>query len=214
MLKPSNSDFEKDALSGVSVYWYNLGKVMDPQPNMSDPDIRKISAIYDAVFKYLGAKQVKLDNYSAISNNATSVKSDFYVQPAYINELEIGTTIDINEKIGRFEPDKDTLINQSEVEDKITSFAKRFNANSDKKLKITGYIAICNGGDNGELGAARAQVIANILTSKFNIPANKIEVHGEGGPPPLENQETDICDNSNPEIMAQRRTVRIEVVKE
>ena len=209
----NDGNFEEDELDGISIKWYNLGKSVSPQKSLSDTDIKKVKKIYESVFEYLGAEDMDLDLSTEVNDETMAVASDFDITPTIVQDLEVGAKFSVNEKIGRFEPDLAILINPGEVEEALKPFAKHFDYRSDKKLKITGYVALCDP-SYSELGAARAQVIASLLTTKFNIPADKIEVHGEGGIPPLENVVNNTCDNMDPEIMAQRRTVIIEVIKE
>ena len=159
--------------------------------------------------EYLGAREIKLNNYTGVTADAKSVPSEYSVQQTYVDELKIGDTFSVNENIGKFYPDKDVLINPNDVKDKLASFAKRFNPSGSIKLKLTGYIAFCV--DEGQLGLSRAETIKRVLI-ELGIPEGKIETHGERGSPPESPNETYTCNSSLPET--ERRTVQIEVVKE
>lgn len=195
-------------LTDISLIWYNLGEVVSPQPNMNKYK-RDLQEIYQLALEHLGAKKAELSNYTGIAAEAQAVKSDFSVQPVFVDELKVGDIFNVNESIGRFYPDRSDLINQSEVEQKLASFARRFNHQAPTRLKVTGYVAYCV--DNGELSLARANTIKGVLT-KLNIPDNKIITHGEKGSPPESAGESSTCNSKLPET--ERRTVKIEVVKE
>lgn len=197
-----------DALNKVSVYWYNLGEVVSPQPNMNKYK-RDLKEIYQLALTHLGVKKTDLSNYIGVTAETKSVASDYIVHQTYIDELKTGDVFNVNESVGRFYPDKSNLINQADVEEKLASFAKRFNKNTPNKLKITGYVAFCI--DEGQLGLARANTIKGVLT-RLNIPDNKIITHGERGSPPESAGESSTCNSKLPET--ERRTVKIEVVKE
>lgn len=206
-LLTQNHRTKEDALKGVTIYWYNLGEVVAPQANMNRYKT-DAQGIYEIALNYLGARRLSLNNYTGITADAKSVASEYSVQQTYVDELKIGDTFSVNENIGRFYPDSDALINPAEVEEKLAPFAKRYNSNSQTKLKLTGYIAFCI--DDGQLGLSRANTVRGILV-KLGIPENKIETHGERGSPPENDRETYTCNSSLPET--ERRTVQIEVIK-
>lgn len=203
-----NRRTKEGVLNGTSIYWYNIGDVVAPQPNMNKYK-EDIKGIYELALNYLGAGRISLNNYTGVAASAQSVSSEYSVQQTYVDELKIGDTFSVNENIGRFYPDRDVLINPSEVKEKLSSFAKRFNPASNTKLKLTGYIAFCV--DEGQLGLSRAETIRGILV-ELGIPNDKIETHGERGSPPESPNETYTCQSNLPET--ERRTVQIEVVKE
>ncbi len=207
-LLSQNRQTKEGALNQTAVYWYNLGDTVAPQAslNVYKEDTKEI---YELALEYLGAGKISLNNYTGISSKATSVASEYSVQQIYIDELKVGDTFNVNEDIGRFYPDAATLINASEVKEKLVSFAKHFNPNGNTKLKLTGYIAYCI--DEGQLGLSRANAIKNILM-ELGIPENKIETHGERGSPPESSNESYTCRSSLPET--ERRTVKIEVIKD
>lgn len=204
-----NRRTKEGILDGATILWYNLGEVVSPQPNMNTHK-EDTKAIYESTLAYLGASKISLSNYTGLTANAKSVTSEYSVQPTFIDELKIGDILNVNENIGQFHGDQAVLKNQSEVENKLVSFAKRFNVNSKTKLKLTGYLAYCV--NDGQLALARANTIKNILM-KLGIPDNKMETHGERGSPPEKNsKEAYTCNSSLPE--SERRTVKIEVVQE
>ena len=203
-----NRRTKEGILNGTAIYWYNIGDVVAPQPNMNKYK-EDIKGIYELAFNYLGAGRISLNNYTGVTANAQSVPSEYSVQQTYVDELKIGDTFSVNENVGRFYPDKDVLINPSEVKEKLSSFAKRFNPNSNTKLKLTGYIAFCV--DEGQLGLLRAETIKGVLI-ELGIPGDKIETHGERGSPPESPNETYTCQSTLPET--ERRTVQIEVIKD
>lgn len=207
-LLSQNRRTKEGILDGASVYWYNIGDVVAPQPNMNKYK-EDLKGIYELALNYLGAERISLNNYTGVTASAKSVPSDYSVQQTYVDELKIGDVFSVNENIGRFYPDKDILINPAEVKEKLSSFAKRFNPASSTKLKLTGYIAFCV--DEGQLGLSRAETIKGILM-ELGIPANKIETHGERGSPPESPNETYTCNSKLPET--ERRTVQIEVIKD
>ena len=203
-----NRSVKEGTLNGVSIYWYNIGNVVDPQPNLNDYK-EDLKDIYELALQYLGADEIKLDNNTGVTENSKSVLSDYSVQPTYIDELKVGDVFDLNENIGKFYPDKNTLTNPDEVKEKLLAFAKRFNSNGNTKLKLTGYVAYCV--DSGDVGLQRAETIKNILI-ELGVPAEKIETYGERGPRSESSDGTYDCNSSLPE--EERRTVYIEVVKE
>ena len=203
-----NRRIREGVLGKATIYWYNIGDVVSPQASMNDYK-EDIKSIYETAFNYLGATKLHLNNYTGVASDAKSVDSKYSVQQTYVDELKVGDVFDVNENIGRFYPDQSTLINPAEVEDKLAPFAKRFNVNGKTKLKLVGYIAFCV--DDGQLGLARANTIKGVLM-KFGIPNHKIDTHGERGSPPEKANETYTCNSSLPET--ERRTVRIEVIKE
>ena len=209
-----SGQIKKDALAGAYIYWYRINQVASPQDNM-DEYFDDITGVYKDVFEWLGV-EMSDDDFSIGSQTAeaSSVDTKYTVQQTYVSELKIGDTFDVNENIGRFEPDKDILINSQEVKTKLEQFAKKFNPNNNNKLDITGYIAYCI--DDGQLGFARASIIKNILV-ELGIPENKIEIHGEGGSRPEDGGAGHVCVDRNgdsEEAASLRRTVRIEVVEE
>lgn len=193
-------------LDNITIYWYDIGYVVKPQADLSEYK-EIIREIYKEALGYLGAKEIKF--FASRKRASESIDSLYTVQQVYIDELKVGDTFDVNENIGKFYPDKDILINPSEVKEKLSSFAKRFNPTSNTKLKLTGYIAICV--SQGQLGLSRAETIKGVLV-ELGIPADKIETHGERGSPPESPNEAYSCNSHLPEI--ERRTVRIEVVKD
>lgn len=203
-----NRRTKEGVLNGTSVYWYNIGDVVSPQPNMNKYK-EDIKDIYELTLNYLGAGRISLNNYTGVAANAQSVPSEYSVQQTYVDELKIGDTFSVNENVGQFYPDRDVLVNPSEVKEKLSSFAKRFNPASSTKLKLTGYIAFCV--DDGQLGLSRAEAIRGILV-ELGIPNDKIETHGEPGSPPESPNESYTCQSNLPET--ERRTVQIEVIKE
>lgn len=168
-----------------------------------------VEDIYTTVLSYLGAK-IKHSNFrsTGVGDDTKSVDSSYAVMPVFVDELEGGEFIDFTESMGRFYPDEARLIDPVAVEEKLASFAKRFNPENNLKLVVTGYIAFCI--DEGQLGTARANTVKDILT-KLGIPADRIETHGEPGSPPEKEGEAYTCDSSLPET--ERRTIQIKVVK-
>ena len=209
-LVSNSKDIRKGMLNGVKIYWYNIGEVTSPQPNMSryKEDTKEI---YQVALKYLGVGDVKF-YASDISADAKSVDSQYSVSPTYVDELKAGDIFKATERVAKFNPDQATLVNTDEAKENIKSFAKRFNADNGVKLRVIGYIAHC-GYDNGELGLARAETIKNILVD-FGIPKDKIETVGKAGMPPNDMNENEeyVCDSNLPD--EEKRTVNIKVVKE
>lgn len=197
---------ESQDLKNVAVYWYNLGNVVAPQPSMND-ERNTTQGIYQSLFSYLGAKNTNLKNYNEQSTNAKSVDTDYTVQPTFASALQPGDTVSVNESIGKFKGNSDELLNSDETSQKLKSFARKFNASNNIKLKLTGYIAYCAPGST--LGQKRAVVIKNTLVD-LGVPADLIEVGGEAGSPPENDNEAYSCNSSLPD--SERRTVIIRVV--
>ncbi len=204
-----NSHLDRTILKNSTIYWYNIGEVVAPQP-----DLRRYSndtsQIYEDALIYLGANpnNIKFKPPTGLTDDAKSANSQYSVQQVYVDELKAGDMFNVNENIGRFEPDRSMLINRKDVESKLTPFATKFNVKSNLKLKITGYVAFCLA-DN-QLGLSRANTIRDILVS-LGIPHSSIETYGERGSPPEHDSEAYTCNSSLPET--ERRTVKIEVVK-
>lgn len=186
-------------LSGVTVYWYNMGEVARPQGNM-DAHKKTLGDIYRSALDYLGVKKQDLKRNISIPGDAKSVESGYTVQQVYADELKAGDVFHVNERIGKFEADRSVLRNPDQVRTALSQFASRFNPNSGTRLKLTGYIAIDSPGST--LGYERAGVIKDILVG-LGIPENKIDVHGVDGPP----ADSNLSDE-------EKRTVIIEVVSE
>ena len=207
-----NRTVKEGMLSGVSIYWYNLGEVADPQDDM-DAYKEILKSIYKDAFEYLGAKKVDLNRNVAIVGESRSIESPYTVQQVYVNELKSGDVFEIPESIGEFQPGSNTLKTpRAELEHTIGQFASRFNPNSNLKMVVTGYTFVGPGAGcptDGQLALSRAEVIRDILVG-LGIPYGKIEVYGEKGAPTESGSYT--CENILPE--SEQRTVKIKVVPE
>ncbi len=209
-LVSKSKNIREGMLDGAKIYWYNIGEVTSPQPNMNGYK-EDTKEIYQIALKYLGAGDVKF-YANDISADVKSVESQYSVNPTYVDELKVGDVFKATERVAKFNPDQSTLVNSDEAKANIKSFAKRFNADSGVKLRVIGYIAHCDY-DNGELGLARANAIKNILV-EFGIPEDKIETVGKAGMPPNDTNEDEeyICNSNLPD--EEKRTVNIKVVKD
>ena len=201
-----NRSVTKDALRGTAVYWYNLGNTVSPQPSMND-EKETLQGIYNSFFAYTGTEKPQY-LYGEQSSDAESVKSNYSVEPTFRSELSTGDTINFTENVSAFVPDRDILIDPSSAKEKLTSFVKKFNRSSNKKLSLTGYIAFCAEGST--LGKARAETIKNILVN-LGIDPSLISTSGEAGPPPTNEKESYSCNNSLPD--SEKRTVVIKVME-
>ena len=193
-----------DSLNGVTVKWYNAGVVAAPQKTIDDHYQALTKSIYSDLFSYLGATSEIYGDTGLSSHN--SVDSDYSVGQVYVQKLQKGDSFNVNEDIGRFKTDSNELINRDEVKDKLGGFANQFDNNSDLRLKLTGYIAICSPGSN--LGALRAETIKQVLV-ELGVSADKIDVYGQPGAPSSNPGEEYTCNSDLPET--ERRTVMIEV---
>lgn len=203
------STLKKGSLNGTTVYWYNLGNVVAPQPSLNEyRDTTK--EIYKSIFSYMGAKNINLSERTEVSANAKSVESQYTVQPTFVNKLETGDTISINDNVGMFKGDEAVLLNPAEVRDKLASFAKKFKSTINKKLKLTGYIAYC--ANDSSLALERANVIKSILVKDLGIDESKIVTEGMPGSPSKSKKEAYTCDSPLPD--SERRTVVVEVIEE
>ena len=215
-LMKSNKNIKNGMLNGISVYWYNIGAVVSPQPNMNNfkDDTKEI---YKEVLSYLGAKNVKLDFTTPLTADAKSVDSQFSVLPVFVDELKDGDTMSVNENIAQFEANRSNLINEADTKKKLAVFASKFNPKSETKLVLTGYTYVNNSSSapchtDGSLALSRARTIKNILVS-LGVPSNKIDTIGERGAPPNDNNNGSYtCDSPLP--ASEQRTVIIRVVKE
>lgn len=198
-LMSQSRTIQEGMLSGVSIYWYNMGEVVKPQNDM-DAYKAILKSIYRTAFNYLGVKRQDLNRNLPISGDAESVKSGYTVQQVYADELKVGDTFSVNERIGKFEGNKAILINPDQVKVALSQFASKYNPNSGTRLKLTGYIAFNASGST--LGFDRAEVIRDILAS-LGIPMEKMDIHGVDGPP----ADDSLSDE-------EKRTVIIEVVSE
>lgn len=198
------------SLSNASIFWYNIGKVAEPQKSMNKfiPDTK---AIYASALDYLGATTTFIDANIPTSNQS-SLASEYYVTPTFATSLTIGDTFEVTENIGRFAPNVATLVTpKDEVKQTLKNFASKFQASKNIKLKVTGYIAICV--DSDQLSKQRADVIKDILV-ELGIPADKIIVDGKAGAPPNKGSGKDfVCEDESSLPDTERRTVKIEVIK-
>ena len=195
-----------NTLKGTTIYWYNLGNTVAPQPSMND-EKETLQKIYNEFFAYTGAEKPQY-LYGEQSSKDESVKSDYSVEPTLKTELSTGDVINFTENVSAFVPDQDVLVDPSSAKEKLTSFVKKFNRSSNKKLELTGYIAFCAEGST--LGKARAETIKSILVS-LGIDPSLISTSGEAGPPPTNENESYSCSNSLPD--SEKRTVIIKVME-
>ena len=202
----SNRSVKEGALDGVTVKWYKAGVVAEPQARMSDHYQALTREIYESLFDYLGA--VSDITSDAGTTNYTSVQSDYTVGQVYVRSLEQGDSFNVNEEIGKFEAEEDTLLNRDEVKGKLRSFASRFDNSSNLRLSVTGYIAICD--YTSTLGLGRANVIKDILV-ELGVAEDKIDTFGQPGSPSDNPNEAYTCNSNLPDT--ERRTVRIDVVR-
>ncbi len=197
-------------LNGKTIYWYNIGDVARPQKNLNSFK-EDLKDIYRTTFEYLGVKQQIIDKNVNIAGDVSSVNTRYSVQQVYVDELSIGDTFSVNEKIGEFYGDEARLKNEVTVRSHVSMFVNSFLKNTNgKKLKLTGYIAYCAPGS--VLGKMRADTIKNVLVS-MGVPANKIDTYGQPGTPPVNKSVEFSCEDS-PLPLEERRTVIIEVVAE
>lgn len=196
----------KNSLKGAKVIWYNLGNTVDPQPSMND-EKNTLQSIYNSLFSYLGTEKPEY-LYKDQSAKDKSVDSPYTVWPTLPSQLETGTTISLNEYVGAFQPDQAILINPDTVKQKLNSFVKKLNRGN-KKVKLTGYIAICVNG--ATLGKERAETIKSLLVN-MGVDSSRISTYGEPGQPPEEgSKESYSCSRNIPD--EEKRTVMIEVVE-
>lgn len=201
----NNRSVKEGLLDGVTVKWYKAGVVAEPQARMSDHYQALTRDIYASLFDYLGA--VSTITSDAKTTDYASVESEYTVGQVYVRKLEQGDSFNVNEEIGRFEADKDILLNRDEAKEKLRSFASRYDSGSNLRLSVTGYIAICN--HDSTLGLERAVVVKGLL-SELGVPEDKIDAYGQPGAPSDNPNEAYTCNSSLPET--ERRTVKIEVV--
>lgn len=201
-----NPSVVKNSLKGASVIWYNLGNTVAPQPSMNE-EKTTLQNIYSSLFSYVGVDEPEY-LYKEQSSKDKSVDSQYTVQPTFPGQLSVGDTISFNEYVGAFRPDEAVLINSESAKQKLASFVKKLNR-GDKKLKLTGYIAICV--DGATLGKERADTIKNLLVS-MGVDEKRISTYGEPGQPPADgSNESYSCARNLPG--EEMRTVMIEVVE-
>lgn len=207
-LLADDASTKRPVLKNRTVYWYNLGDTVAPQVNMNKYKT-DTQSIYGLALAALGAQEVRLANYSGISDGAVAVDSPYSVMPTFVDELKAGDSFNVNENVGRFEPDRDVLLNELETEERLKVFAQRFNNRGQLKLQLTGYVAICL--EDEKLSLARANTIKRILV-KLGVTESKIMTRGRRGSPPEDDGQEYTCDSTLP--ATERRTVLIEVVEE
>lgn len=203
------SNVRKDGYSNISLVWLGAGQslVTNEQSMLFETWKNKVQDIYTSALGYVGITP----DYKSIniSDGATSVRTDFSVNPTMIpEELKPGYKLSLNESIARFKPDMAELYNYDEVKEALTEFAKSFNATPNIRVKITGYQTVC--AKSQELSINRANTIRNVLVNELHVNASRIVVDGVAGPQD-NREEIPRCGTTG--IATEHRTVIIEVLE-
>ena len=192
-------------LNNTSVYWYNMGYVAKPQDQDVMKDYINITQdIYRDALQYAGAREIVLDRGTGAYGE--SVHSDHNVDLVHIDKLKSGDSMMVDSNVARFVDDKDDLTNADTVKNYISSFISKLEPN--QKLSLTGYIDLCK--DGYDLGYRRANKIKNLIV-EMGVSADRIETHGEFGPPPKNYNEAYSCYDDFSIPNEEQRTVRIVV---
>ena len=196
---------KEGALSGISIYWYNLGKTVFPQREMKDY-YNATEEIYTRALTYAGAN-ISSNSFIKIEHKEESIKTALDVEEVYLDDLRPGDDYFINDTVSIFKDNQDILENPNDVKKYLSSFVQLFKK-TQYKLSVTGYMDNCLPGNN--LGLRRANVIKSLLI-EMGVPEDRIEVHGEFGPPPKDYDKPYVCEDDSSIPNEEQRTVRLVV---
>ncbi len=167
------SQAEIPNLKGISVTWYGLGQVSEPQPNLSKLGIQNLQYIWGEFLSKAGASPSDKENaderYSIFvpTSSYGAVKSDQYVTPILWKhkEGEPRTKSEFPEQKVNFIRNSDKYLSSEEkkkVEDYYTSVLQGC---SDEKVLLVGTTSSWDDGplDSKDLSERRAERVKNTM---------------------------------------------------
>ena len=193
-------------LPDVTVCWYGLGDVCDPQDELEGPHRKRLREIWGMVLDKAGAKVEFLDLPALGPHQSSHKVSVVSLPPTTPYTMVPPETIDVF-----FEPDKDVYRAGSGAEATLDDLADTIKNKPDSKWYIVGCTAGSINKNIGELDqylpGDRARKVWATLRA-YGVPESQLETYAMGPYDPW--HETDTDDNGLVEQIARNnRRVRI-----
>lgn len=202
MLDNLEDQAELPNLNQVSVTWYGLGQVSEPQPELSKLAVQNLQCIWGELLVRAGAlpseRASSDEKYGMFLKTSAhgSIESMQYVTPVDITfeetlpPFEISFPPELQEKQVYFHPNSDEpLLSEEELETYLEGYITHFQDYPDDKILLVGTTSSWNNG-SVFLSVERAQKIRNIMR-KAGIPENCIDIIGIG-------YDSDYCLDDSP----------------
>lgn len=199
MLDNLENQAELPNLNQVSVTWYGLGQVSEPQSEFSKLAIQNLQCIWGELLVRAGAlpsERARSDEkYGMFLKTSAhgSIESSQHVTPvdSTIEETMPYPEIpELQEKQVYFHPNSDEpLLSEEELETYLEVYITHFQDYPNDKVLLVGTTSSWNNGSIS-LSVERAQKIKNIMM-KAGIPENCIDIIGIG-------YDSDYCLNDSP----------------
>ena len=178
-------------LEGISVTWYGLGEVDDPQPVLSSLQIYNLQYIWGTLLKEAGALESNISGiddqfqYFAPVVTETMASYDCTVTPVIF--WDEGEGIEIPAKKLGFLPDSAELKSKEDAVKVIEPYAANLNHYPDMEVLLVGTTADVNGG-SVELSKMRAEKVKALLV-ELGISEEHILTVGLGADSPWHKDE-------------------------
>lgn len=170
-------------MNEVTVNWYGLGDVSEPQPDLSRNNIETLKTIWKMIIEKAGG-EVEFIDIPSVGANSEELK----VSVVYINNPSKETTTEVNvlEEI-RFIANDDNYLYKNESEKTLENLASIMKNNSDKNWFIIGCTAGKVSGVTDEfenkLSRNRATRVMNTLVS-FGVSKDNLKLGAMGSNAP------------------------------
>lgn len=197
-------------LKGISVTWYGLGEVADPQPVLSSLQTYNLQYMWGTLLKEAGALESNVSScddqfqYFVPVVTETIASYDCAVTPVIF--WDKGGEIEIPAKKLGFLPDSGELKSEEDAVKVIEPYAANLKNYPDMELLLVGTTADVNGG-SVELSKIRADKVKALLV-ELGIPEERLLTVGLGADSPWHKDEW-IDGNFNEEIAEENRSVYI-----
>ena len=178
---------ELNGLNKIMVEWYGLGKVADPQPELSKLCSSNLQYIWEEVFKAANVLSSDKDSYNSIFRSSPTDESFSFDLNVSVIKHDTLNDIDVV-KIEGFIAGKDLLYSEGTAFDILTTYCNDIlDYYPNMEILIVGSTASIDAG-SVDLADKRAVRIKDMLVS-IGIDSNRIKTIGLGANTPWHTDE-------------------------
>lgn len=190
----------RDMYKNITIEFAGLGRVISPQPNLKEEQVKIVKEIYRLIFEAIGF-QVKIDSTDLTAEeyqNSIATDNILNVTPIAKNDP---IHIIIGEGVVKFKPNSPIEFDASTPSDVVKDYIKRIaELYHDRSIGVIGYVA--DTGHNTEQGTrdlsqGRADTIRSIFIDTFGFSPTKITAiaGGIGKNPQKDYSESELAKN-------------------
>ncbi len=178
---------ELSGLEGITLEWYGLGKVADPQPELSNLCRSNLQYIWEEVLKTANILCPEDENYGSVFKSTPTDKQ--YSYDLTVSVIKRDTLNDIEVvKIEGFIAGKDMLYSEDTANDILTTYCNDvLDYYPNMEILIVGSTASIDAGSI-DLADKRANKVKDMLAS-FGIDSDRIKTIGLGANTPWHTNE-------------------------